>query len=100
LSTPDHEPSLGVQQRSRAYAFDGDPAHRTVRVDADLLAEVEDLARRRLVPVTFSEQVEAGLRHVVRQARENQTRHAAGLVGADRPHAGQTYRRLHGRGGT
>lgn len=22
----DHEPSLGVQQRSRAYAFDGDPA--------------------------------------------------------------------------
>jgi hypothetical protein len=73
-------------------------AHRTVRVDADLLAEVEDLARQRLVPVTFSEQVEAGLRLLVRQANENQTRHASGLVGADRPRAEQTYRRLHGRG--
>lgn len=72
-------------------------AHRTVRVDADLLAEVEDLARQRLVPVTFSEQVEAGLRLLVRQANEDQTRHAAGLVGADRLRAEQTYRRLHGR---
>lgn len=73
-------------------------AHRTLRVDADLLAEVEDLARRRLVPVTFSEQVEAGLRLLVQQANENQTRHAAGLVAADRPRAEQSYRRLHGRG--
>ena len=72
-------------------------AHRTVRVDADLLAEVEDLARQRLVPVTFSEQVEAGLRLLVRQAREHQARHAAGLVGADRERAEETYRRLHGR---
>ena len=73
--------------------------HRSVRVDADLLAEVEDLARQRLVPVTFSEQVEAGLRLLVRQAGENQTRHAAGLVGADARRAEQTYRRLQGRGG-
>ena len=72
-------------------------AHRTVRVDAGLLAEVEDLARQRLVPVTFSEQVEAALHLLVREARETQTRHAAGLVGADRPRAEQTYRRLHGR---
>lgn len=70
-------------------------AHRTVRVDADLLAEVEELARQRLVPVTFSEQVEAGLRLLVREARENQTRHAAGLVGVDRLRAEETYRRLH-----
>lgn len=73
-------------------------AHRTVRVDADLLAEVEELARQRLVPVTFSEQVEAGLRLLVRQAGEHQTRHAAGLVGADRPRAEQTYRRLRSGG--
>ena len=73
-------------------------AHRTVRVDADLLAEVEALARQRFVPVTFSEQVEAGLRLLVRQAGENQMRHSAGLIGADRPRAEETYRRLHGRG--
>lgn len=73
-------------------------AHRTVRVDADLLAEVEDLAWRRLVPVTFSEQVEAGLRLLARQVGEQQTRHAAGLVGADRRRAEETYRRLHHRG--
>ena len=73
-------------------------AHRTVRVDADLLAQVEELARQRLLPVTFSEQVEAGLQLLVRQAGENQMRHAAGLVGTDRPRAEQTYRRLHGRG--
>lgn len=72
-------------------------AHRTVRVDADLLVEMEDLARQRLVPVTFSEQVEAGLRLLVRQASGHQTRHAAGLVGADRRRAEQTYRRLHDR---
>lgn len=73
-------------------------AHRTVRVDAHLLAEIEELARQRLVPVTFSEQVEAGLRLLARQAGEQQTRHAAGLVGADRRRAEQAYRRLHHRG--
>lgn len=69
--------------------------HRAVRVDSDLLAELEDLARQRLVPVTFSKQVHAGLRLLLSQAREQQTRNAAGLVGVDRPRAEQTYRRLH-----
>jgi hypothetical protein len=69
-------------------------AHRTVRVDADLLAELEGLARQRWVPVTFSEQVEAGLRLLARQAGEQQVRHAAGLVGADRQRAEDTSRRL------
>ncbi len=72
--------------------------HRSVRVDPDLLAELEDLARQRLVPATFSDQVDVGLRLLVRQAGEEQTRHAAGLVGADRRRAEQTYRRLHRRG--
>lgn len=68
--------------------------HRSVRVDPDLLAEVEDLARQRLVPASFSDQVQAGLRLLVRHAAEEQTRHAAGLVGADRQRADQTYRQL------
>jgi hypothetical protein len=71
--------------------------HRSVRVDPLLLAELEELARHRLVPETFSDQVEAGLRLLVRHAGEEQTRHAAGLVGADRQRAEQTYRRLRGR---
>jgi hypothetical protein len=73
-------------------------AHRTVRVDEELLAEVETLARKRLVPVTFSEQVEAGLRLLAREASEGQTRRAAALVRADRPRAEQIYRQLHLRG--
>jgi hypothetical protein len=71
--------------------------HRSVRVDPDLLAELENLARRRLVPVSFSDQVNAGLRLLVWQAGQEQTRRAAGLVGADRPRAEDTYRRLHPR---
>ena len=68
--------------------------HRAVRVDSELLAELEDLARQRLVPVTFSKQVHAGLPPLVSQAREQQTPHAAGLVGVDRARAARTYRRL------
>ncbi len=71
--------------------------HRSVRVDPALLAELEDLARQRLVPMTFSDQVDAGLRLLVRKAVDEQTRHAAGLVGADRRRAEQTYRQLHHR---
>ena len=71
--------------------------HRSVRVNPELLDELEELARQRLVPTTFSDQVDAGLRLLVRRAREEQTRHAAGLVKADRQRAEQTYRRLHGR---
>lgn len=73
-------------------------AHRSVRVDADLLAELEELGRQRLVPVGFTDQVEAGLRLLVRHAAEQQTRHAAGLVGADRERALHAFRELRGRG--
>ena len=69
--------------------------HRSVRVDPDLLDELDELARQRLVPASFSDQVTAGLRLLVRHTAEEQTRQAAGLVGADRQRAEQTYRRLH-----
>ena len=71
--------------------------HRSVRVDQDLLAALEALARDRLVPASFSDQVDAGLRLLARQAREEQTHRAAGLVRADRERAEQTYRRLQDR---
>lgn len=71
--------------------------HRSVRVDPDLLAELDDPARQRLVPDSFGDQVEAGLRLLVRAAADEQTRHAVGLGGADRHRAEQTYRRLHPR---
>ena len=74
-------------------------AHRSVRVDEQLLAELEDLARQQLIPAGFTDQVEAGLRLLVRDAADQKTRQAAGLVGADRQRAEQTYRRLHGHGG-
>jgi hypothetical protein len=73
--------------------------HRSVRVDAQLLAELEDLARQQLIPAGFTDQVEAGLRLLVRDATDQKTRQAAGLVGADRQRAEQTYRRLHRQGG-
>lgn len=72
-------------------------AHRSVRVDEQLLAELEELARQHLVPAGFTDQVEAALRLLIRDATEQQTRHAAGLVGADRQRAEATYRRLHAR---
>ncbi len=71
--------------------------HRSVRVDAELLVELEELARQRVVPVTFAEQVDAGLRLLIRQATEGQLRRSATLVAADQQRADQLYRRLHGR---
>ena len=68
--------------------------HRSVRVDPELLAELD---RQGLVPASFSDQVEAALWLLVRAAADEQTRHAVGLVGADRHHAKQIYHRLHGR---
>lgn len=72
--------------------------HRSVRVDPDLLAELEELARQHLIPVTFTDQVEAGLRLLVRQAAEQQTRHAAGLVGVDKQRAARTFQQTRDRG--
>ena len=69
--------------------------HRSVRVDEQLLAELEKLARQQLVPAGFTDQVEVALRLLVRHATEEQTRKAAGRVGADRQRAEATYRRLH-----
>ena len=69
---------------------------RSVRVDAELLAELETLARARAVPVTFAEQVDSALRLLVAQAREAQLRQAAGRVAADRDRAEDLYRQLHG----
>jgi hypothetical protein len=73
--------------------------HRSVRVDEQLLAELEELARLQLIPAGFTDQVEVALRLLVRRATEQRTRQAAGLVGADRQRAEKTYRRLHGRSG-
>jgi hypothetical protein len=69
-------------------------AHRSVRVDEALLTELEQLARQRRVPITFAEQVDAGLRLLVRQAVDEQSRWAARLVGADHERADDVYRRL------
>lgn len=74
--------------------------HRSVRVDSDLLEELEELARQRAVPVTFAEQVDAGLRLLVQQANDDRTQRAAALVAADEQRARHTYRKLRqGRGG-
>lgn len=67
---------------------------KSVRVDRELLAELDRLARDRRVPVTFADQVDAGLRLLVRQAEQQQTRRSAELVGADRERAREAYRRL------
>ncbi len=69
--------------------------HRSVRVDADLLAEVEELARQRAVPATFAEQVDAGLRLLAQHATEERLRRSAALVAADEQRAHKTYRQLH-----
>ena len=68
---------------------------RSVRVAAGLLAELEELARDRLVPVTFVGQVEAGRRLLADQAREEQLRRSARLVAAEGP-ATELYDRLGG----
>ncbi len=70
-------------------------AHRSVRVDADLLAELEQLARQRAAPATFAEQVDAGLRLLAQHAAEERLRRSAALVAADEQRAHKTYRQLH-----
>lgn len=70
---------------------------RSVRVDPELLDRLEELARERQVPVTFAEQVDAGLRLLVQQVEDAQARRSAELVGADHDRAEQTYKHLHGR---
>jgi predicted transcriptional regulator len=72
--------------------------HRSVRVDPELLATVEELARQHLVPVGFTDQVEAGLRLLVSHAIEEQTRQAARLVGVDEGRARRTFEKIHNRG--
>ena len=72
--------------------------HRSVRVDPELLASLEELARQHLVPAGFTDQVEAGLRLLMREAAEQQTRHAARLVGVDRERAAQTFKQTRDRG--
>jgi hypothetical protein len=72
--------------------------HRSVRVDPELLTAVEELARQHLVPVGFTDQVEAGLRLLVRQATEERTRQSARLVGADEERATETFQQIRDRG--
>lgn len=71
---------------------------RSVRVEADLVAELEELARQGLVPTTFSEQVHAGLRLLVAQAGQVRVRRSAALLAADEERAQQAFRDLHGQG--
>lgn len=71
---------------------------RSVRVDPALLDRLEELARQRQVPVTFAEQVDSGLRLLVRQAEDELARRSAELVAADHDRTEQTYRQLHGPG--
>ena len=70
--------------------------HRSVRVDQELLDQLAGLARERLVPVLFSEQVDAGLRLLAQQAADAQARRSAELIAADHERSQATYRRLHG----
>jgi hypothetical protein len=72
--------------------------HRSVRIDAELLERLEGLARDRLVPVTFAEQVDAGLRLLAAQAQEQRLRRAAAHLAADEERARADYDRLHGNG--
>ena len=70
--------------------------HRTARVEAELLAQLERLARQRLVPTTFAEQVDAGLRLLVSAATHRQLEHSAQLLAADHHRAERAFEQLHG----
>ncbi len=72
-------------------------SHRSVRVDEQLLDELEELALGKRVPVTFADQVDAGLRLLVEAAEQAQTRRSAALVAADRERAQETFSLLHRR---
>lgn len=71
---------------------------RTVRVDAQLAERLDDLARQRLIPDTFTAQVNAGLTLLVRHAEEAQTRQAARMMRATEDWALPVYRQLRGDG--
>lgn len=68
-------------------------AHKTVRVDKDLIDELDALVRARLVPVTFADQVDAGLRLLVDRAHEQVALRSSRLVAADDERARDAYRR-------
>ncbi len=70
--------------------------HRSVRVEGDLLDQLETLARDRLVPVTFAEQVDAGLRLLATEAEQTRLRRAAARLAVDEERARADYDRLHG----
>ena len=70
--------------------------HRSVRVDGDLLEVLETLARDRLVPVTFAEQVDAGLRLLAAEGEQARLRRGAARLAADEERARADYDRLHG----
>lgn len=71
--------------------------HKTVRVDPDLLEMLDELARERLIPETFTAQVNLALERWVDELNEQRARRAAQLVAADRDRAHATYRKLQGR---
>lgn len=72
--------------------------HKSVRVDRELLAELEALARHRTVPTTFADQVEAGLRLLVERAADAKLRRSSALVRADGQRAERAWRQLRGKG--
>ena len=69
--------------------------HRSVRIDSQLLGELERAARDRLVPATFAEQVDSALRLLLTRANDRRLRQAAALLAAD-PQADGLFERLHG----
>ncbi len=70
---------------------------RSVRIDPELLAELERLVRARAVPETFAEQVDEGLRLLIAHAHDAQLRQAAERLAADQDRAEHHYRQLHGQ---
>jgi hypothetical protein len=69
--------------------------HRSVRIDSQLLDELERAARDRLVPATFAEQVDRALRLLLARANDRRLRQAAALLAAD-TQAEALFDRLHG----
>ena len=68
--------------------------HRSVRIDPDLLAQLEQAARDQRVPATFGDQVDVGLRLLLRHADDTQARQSARLVAADHDQAETVWRQL------
>lgn len=69
---------------------------RTVRIDPELEERLNRLARERLIPVTFTAQVNAGLGMLVRAVEDAQARQNARLTRADSDRSLRTYRQLRG----